>query len=142
MAEEVIIKATFTCIDLPDANWDGHGQIWLGVQRGKEVVQAVKLPLETATFELEFRVDLSGERPNFLGPFAHGTPQERFAYLCWGHFHGPAWVGFRRAKIPLGSVTHDQLATEKIHATIHCTDAKGGPVCATLKGDLVRWGTT
>ncbi len=39
MADEAIIKATFTCIDLPDANWDGHGQIWLGVQRGKEVVQ-------------------------------------------------------------------------------------------------------
>jgi hypothetical protein len=139
MADEAILKATFMCIDLPNANWDGHGQIWLGVQRGKEVVQAMKLPIETANFGLEFRVDLSGERPNFLGPFAHGTPQERFAYVCWGQFHGPAWIGFRRAKIPLSGLTKEQLAKGEIQATISCTDAKGGPVCATLKSDYVQW---
>ncbi len=141
MANESPVKVVFHCVDLPDANWDGHREICLGVQCGKQVVQAVKLPIETATFELEFRVDLSGERPNFLGPFAQGTPQERFAYLCWGHFHGPAWIGFRRAKIPLGGLTHEQLSGGEVRATISCTDAKGGPVCATLKGEFVQWST-
>lgn len=136
-----LVKVEIDCIDLPSADWGGHGQIWLGIQEGKSVVQAVRLPSDDIRFLAELRVEVSAAtgKPNFLGPFAHGTPQERFLYLCWGQPFGGGWAGFRRAKLPLGSLSWEDLSTGTVKLTVRCTDAKGGPACATLKGDALSW---
>ena len=44
--------------------------------------------------------------PVFLGPFAHGRPDERFLYLGWRNADG----GFaQRFKLPLASITRDDV---------------------------------
>ena len=139
--EDRIIKLTIVCIDLPPHDWGGHLEIWLGIQRGKEVIQQVKLPAQTIHFEAELRVaaDASEATPNFLGQYAQGTVQDRFVYLCWGSPHDDKWVGFRRAKLRLTGLTWESLESGRLLATVRCTDAKGSPVCATLRGDHITW---
>ena len=132
------VKLTIVCSDLPDANWDGHAEIWLGVQRGKVVEQAVRLPIATATFVAELRAE-GDATPNFLGPFAQGGVGERFVYLCWGRHEGPQWVGFRRAKLPISHLTWADIESGEVTVELRCTDAKGGPICAMIKGESANW---
>ncbi len=137
-SDQRVIKLTIECIDLPAHNWDGHSEIWLGIQSGKDVVQQVRLPAAKAEFHAELRV--AGEdAPNFLGPFAHGTVQERFLYLCWGQPHFGHWAGFRRAKLPLTGLTWAALESNHLRAVVRCTDSKGGPICATVKPPFLSW---
>ena len=139
--EQRIVKLTIECIDLPTHDWDGHAEIWLGIQQGKDVVQAVKLPIETVVFDAELRVgnDSSQGAPNFLGPFAQGSAQDRFVYLCWGSRHLGLWAGFRRAKLPLSKVTWTDIEQNHVHVSVLCTDAKGGPICATIRDEFITW---
>jgi hypothetical protein len=141
--EHRIIKLVIECVEFPQHDWGGHTEIWIGIQRGKEVVQRVQLPAETAVFDAELRVPIGSSEviPDFLGPYAQGATQGRFVYLCWGRPVGGQWVGFRRAKLPLSGLTWESLDSNRIRAVIHCTDAKGGPICATLKGSHVTWST-
>ena len=136
-----IIELSIKCIDLPAHDWGGHSEIWLGIQCGKDVVQEVKLPIEFVVFHAELRLGnnpIQGP-PNFLGPYAQGTTQDRFVYLCWGRRLGGAWVGFRRAKLRLSGLNWADLESSRLSVNVLCTDAKGGPVCATLKGEFVTW---
>ena len=137
----MIITLTIECSELPPHDWGGHAEIWLGIQRGKVVEQAVKLPVDSVMLTAELRVAGEAEtgNPNFLGPYAQGTVQDRFVYLCWGRWHGPHWVGFRRAKLPLSGLSWDGLRSDRVHMKVRCTDKKGGPVCATLRDEFVTW---
>ncbi|MBL8047552.1 MAG: hypothetical protein JNJ45_02615 [Chthonomonas sp.] len=129
------------CIDLPVPDWGGHGEIWIGIQSGKDVVQRVKLPADSITFEAELRLgnEPGAAPPNFLGPFAQGTVQERFIYVCWGRPSFGGWSGFRRAKLPLTGISWEMVASGAVTGTFVCTDAKGGPTCATVKPDRLTW---
>ena len=79
-------------------------------------------------------------RPNLRGDFAQGPPSTRFVYVnsgvradqkesCWD----------RRAKVPLGGITMEQveraLATPRsyLEAAIQGTARDGGPACATVQ---------
>jgi len=135
------INLRIECTDLPRHDWEGHAVIWLGIQRGKEVVQEVRLPAGAITFDAELRVSADGAdgMPNFLGPYAHGTSRDRFIYLCWGCRHTDVWVGFRRAKLSLSQLTWEMLQSNRVLAKVHSTDAKGGPICATIRSEYVTW---
>jgi len=139
--EPRVIRLTIECIDLPPHDWGGHPEIWLGIQCGKDVVQELKLPSTAVAFQAELRVaeGPSQNSPNFLGPYAQGPAQDRFVYLCWGSRHGGAWAGFRRAKLPLSGLTWESIQSDRLLAKVRCTDAKGGPICASLRGDVVSW---
>jgi Family of unknown function (DUF5990) len=136
-----VVELTIECGNLPPYDWGGHSEIWLGIQRGKDVVQAVKLPAEVVVFdaELRFAPDSSPAGPNFLGQYAHGTVGDRFVYLCWGRRQGQVWVGFRRAKLKLSGLTWESLQSGRLLAKVRCTDAKGGPICATVPEGFVSW---
>lgn len=120
--------------------------IYVGLQRGEEVIDLVRGDAESATFTASFHVTKQKDgSPNFLGPFAKGTPRERFFYLSWG-VQGPlgSFRSFRRAKIPLSSLSWEKVDAAiqngtPIRADVTLTDAKGGPVCATLKSTHLRW---
>ena len=107
----------------------------------KEVVQRVKLPADTVSFTAELRVgnDESEPVPNFLGPFAHGSAKERLMYICWGRSGFGGWSGFRRAKLPLAGLDWKAISTNEVRARLQCMDAKGGPICATVKPDKFSW---
>jgi hypothetical protein len=81
--------------------------------------------------EPTFRVEqLPDGAPNFLGPFAHGPRSARFVYLVWRRSGAP----LGRSKIPLASISWDQLAsgeTPELH--VRLVDGKGGPRFATVR---------
>lgn len=120
--------------------------IYVGLQRGEQVIDLVRGDAGNATFTASFHVTQQKDgSPNFLGPFAKGTPKERFFYLSWG-VQGPlgSFRSFRRAKIPLSSLSWEKVDAAiqnrtPIRADVTLTDAKGGPVCATLKSTHLRW---
>jgi len=81
--------------------------------------------------------------PNFLGPFVHGTTEERFLYLSWRPFAWhpgqpePACTWVRRIKVHLKSVTWEQIdETMKkggvLEAAVAGTGRDGGPSCASV----------
>ncbi len=120
--------------------------VHVGVQRGEEVIDLVRGDARSSVFRATFRVaQLADGSPNFLGPYAKGTPRERFFYLSWGVLReGCGFASFRRAKIPLWKLNWQQVsaalaAGAPIRGDVILTDARGGPSCATLKDELFRW---
>jgi hypothetical protein len=135
------------CWNLPGACFDTHTAVRLGVQRGRDVVDDVSADVKDVTFTVPLRIgDDNGKgHPNFLGPYAHGTPQERFIYLNWGERRNGQWEGFRRAKIMLQDLDPELVEeavrnSQPIEATIDMTDKKGGPLCARVRSTNIRWG--
>jgi hypothetical protein len=127
------------CHHLPGLQFDGRKAVRLGIQKGQDVIDDVPGDTAQVTFTIPLRVEQNAKTgtPNFLGPFTHGTPQERFLYLCWGEWKDGAWDGFRRAKVPLKQLTWEQVAAaieqeQPIEFSFDLTDAKGGPVCGSL----------
>lgn len=140
------ITIQLNCIDLPGVEFDGKTAVRLGIQKGKEVVEDVPGNARSVTFKCPFRVEKNADtgKPNLLGPYAQGTPQERFIYLCWGERKGHGWDGFRRAKVHLKDLewkpVEKALSSGKpIKAVIKMTDKKGGPLCASVKEDNIEW---
>jgi len=134
------------CTELPGVSFEGRMAVRLGVQQGREVVQDVPADAENATFTCHFHVKrhIRSGKPNFLGPFAQGTSEERFIYLSWGEREGAAWDMFRRAKIHLGNIgwpaiEHALAAKQPIEATLRLTDRHGGPLCGTVTQEYIAW---
>lgn len=134
------------CIDFPGRDFDGKADIKVGPQKGDEVVDDVFGDAKQADFLFDLRVERNAKtgKPNFLGPYAHGKPGERFLYLCWGVRNGRLFQMFRRVKIHLSQLdwaTVETAARTKrpIDATVRLTDTKGGPLCASAKAEHIEW---
>jgi len=122
------------------------GPIYLGIQKGNDVIEIVPGGREQATFHPTFRVIRQSDgSPNFLGPFAKGTAQERFFYLSWGVVDEDGlFAMFRRAKIHLNHLSWDQVETamnqnRAIRVVIGMTGTKGDPICASIRSDRAQW---
>ena len=94
---------------------------------------------EALQFDFGLRLGkvLADGRPNFLGPFAQGSPQERFVYLNSGQQAGQAdscWS--RRAKLMLGGIAPEQVErlladpALRLQATLPGAGRDLGPPCA------------
>src|SRR5438132_13605878 len=84
------------CTDLPGIrftdSYDPERRIrepvYLAIQKGSEVIDAVPADKKQVIFRPVFRIGKQADgSPNFLGPFAQGSPQQRFFYLSWGIMH-------------------------------------------------------
>lgn len=134
------------CIDLPGRELKGRSQIRLGIQKGKDAIEDVLADAVEVVFTCSVRVarnEATG-KPIFLGPYAQGTPSERFLYLCWGERNAGAWEGIGRAKVHLkaiewATVEHAITTGHPLEATIKMTDKKGGPLCASVPSDHITW---
>ena len=123
-----------------------YDPVHLGIQRGQEVIEAVPANQKRVVFEPSFRVaPLADGKTNFLGPFAEGTPQERFFYLSWvvKGANGQLTM-FRRAKIHLSHLMWSQVeeahhSGKPLSITLSMTDKRGGPRCGSIRCDGVRW---
>ncbi len=139
------IEIAVSCVDLPPHC--GAGPIYLAVQRGKEVVDITPASAGQADFRLSFRLEDREGAPNFLGPYAQGSADERFFYLSWGTGDSPAMFGmFRRLKVHLSTLTWSEIkAAAKrqapLQVRIKMTDRCGGPLCASAWPDhpAVAW---
>jgi len=114
----------------------------LAMQRGRsDLLLPAKTSTEAAVFELSVRVGAHGEgsAPNLLGPYAHGTPADRFLYVNWGTSAGQLGSRWsRRAKLKTAGIgwalIEETLATPGavLEARIAGTGRDGGPCCATV----------
>ncbi|MCX6955717.1 MAG: DUF5990 family protein [Verrucomicrobia bacterium] len=125
------------CQNLP-ATFDGV-PVYLGIQEGNDVVGIVPGSVGKTVLRPEFRLADAAGSPNFLGRFAQGSREERFFYLCWGLGATSATFGrFRRLKVHLAHLTWPQIAAvalrkKPLRVTLDLTDAKGGPLCASVR---------
>ena len=140
---EIVLK--IRCYNLPGIQVGERNAARLGIQRGKEVIEDVSADVDEATFFAPLRVEFKGAgAANFLGPFAQGTPAERFVYLCWGERNGAHWEGFSRAKLQLLSIPHTLLSRASdtntpLEVRVNMTDEKGKIICATIKEKQLCW---
>ena len=114
----------------------------LAVQRGEvELLAPAEVDGDTVTFEFMVRAveRKSGGDPNILGPFAFGTPNDRFFYVSAGAStgqHGTPWR--RRAKIKTRGITWKLVGQTLakpgavLEAVIDGRAKDGGPSCATV----------
>jgi len=148
------LRVRVVCTDLPgtcfrdpqDPARPVKDPVFLGIQRGKEVIEQVPGGTKTVTFTPEFRIERKKDgTPNFLGPFAQGTADDRFFYLSWGVKGSTGGFDmFRRLKIRLGHLSATRVARacrsgEPITVRLRLTDAKGGPLCATPRPPHIEW---
>lgn len=116
--------------------------VTFAMQRGKhELLSPSRVDVDSLVFDLSVRVSerKRGGPPNVLGPYAHGTPDDRFLYLNSGTMagqQGTCWT--RRAKIKTGGIdwklVEQTLATTGavLEARIEGRAKDGGPCCATV----------
>jgi hypothetical protein len=153
-ASDLIVQITVRCTELPgvrfadstDGTAPGKEPVYLGIQKGQDVIDQVPADRKKAEFVAEFRIgQKKNGDPNFLGPYAQGSADDRFFYLCWGvRNKGNGFAMFRRLKIRLGHLTWSQIrraAASKtpIEVALRLTDAKGGPLCATPPATHITW---
>ena len=121
-------------------------RVYLGIQKGEAVIEAVPASRQQAIFAPVFRVArLPGGRTNFLGPFAKGTPQERFFYLSWvAKSDDGSLKMFRRAKVHLSHLKWAMVeqaigSGQGLSVELSMTDQKGEPVCGSQVSHAARW---
>ena len=113
----------------------------VGVQRGRgELLPPATTSADAVVFELSVRVAARADgAPNLLGPFAHGTPADRFLYVNWGTAAGQLGSRWsRRAKLKTAGIgwalIEETLAApgSVLEARIQGIGRDGGPCCATV----------
>lgn len=148
------LKIKVICKDLPGTEFQdmlggqsvARQHIHIGIQHGNEVVEAVPANRKRVVFEASFRISpLPDGKANFLGPYAKGTPTERFFYLSWVVKDEEGTLKmFRRAKVHLShlpwSLIEETIRSGKpLSVTLSLTDKRGGPRCGSVRGNDVRW---
>jgi len=115
-----------------------------GLQKGGgnnyEVVQKQRSKTGDLLFEFSARVKEGKDgEPVLLGPFTHGPPHERFAYLDIGTYAGQTDTQWsRRLKIPFRGITWDLVkkasrGANLLETRVPGTAKDGSPTCATVK---------
>ena len=152
MDTEVTIEVV--CHNLPGLYFEGaqrpdspkREKVFLGIQKGNEVIEAVPADQKQVIFRPKLKIARQPDgSPNFLGPFAKGTPQERFFYLSWGVMDREGrFQMFRRAKIHLNHLTWEQVSAavsndRPLKVVIDMTGKKGDPICASIRPDRAKW---
>ncbi len=94
------------CVDPPDTS----DAIEFGLQDKNLQLQVGDAQDNTLIFDFELTVVQEADgKPNFSGIFAHGTKQDRFLYLALRRLHAGGWQNIKRIKIPLKSITWQQI---------------------------------
>ncbi len=139
MRKQREIAIRVRCHDLPGVRFGERSAVRLGIQKGREVVDDVPAEGDGVTFAATLRVGgRENGGPNFLGPYAHGKPEDRFLYLCWGERTAGGWELFGRAKVPLAHLGWDRLnrswdAEGPITLSVSMTARRGGPACGSVE---------
>jgi hypothetical protein len=100
-----VLDLRVICGPLPDP-FGTHTDVRLGMQREAAVLDEQPTDGESLEFRCEVRVEPNAKTgaPNFLGPYAHGTPDDRFLYLVWTAASSHGRMGFSRIKIYLRTI--------------------------------------
>jgi len=148
-----LLKLKVICSDLPGKRFaDVHNSgnvyepVFLGIQRAREVVNPAPADLSSVTFEFGFTVSRrSNGKPNLTGPFAQGTPDDRFFYLSWVVLkRSGKFEIFRRLKIDLTGLSwarvQKALKTGRpIEVRLKLTGPENDPLCALPSKQHITW---
>lgn len=127
------------CGEFPGLEFEGRRPVHLGVQAAKRVEQVVAGDATSAGLRIPLTVVEGRDgRPEFRGSYVAGRRGQRFVYLVW-FVPGGELPGFRRAKVGLSHLNWADLAGDELRARLRLTDARGGPVCASLGEDVLQW---
>jgi hypothetical protein len=141
--EEIEITIKIVCSELPET-WR-HG-LHLGLQRDNVMTDATPATSKRIVFKPTLRARRNSDGSvNFLGPYAHGPKSERFIYLNWLTIEGDmpqSMVG--RIKLHLNHIRWTTVekaakANKPIRVKLALTNAKGGPVMASVRPDVAKW---
>ena len=113
-----------------------------GLQKGKgnnyETVQKQTSKGENLSFELKIRVKCADNKvPVFLGPFAQGTPVDRFIYIDIGTYAGQVGSEWSRR---FGSQSHSGKYTNGSQAGSNFRQCRGLHVPEPSHRDVSRLG--
>jgi hypothetical protein len=147
------LKLKVMCSQLPGLRFeDPHKHeprvkepVYLGIQRGTEVIDQVPADRHRVVFHPEFKIGKKPDgSPNFLGPFAQGRPMDRFFYLSWGVRRSDRFEMFRRLKIRLTNLEWPEIdraleSDDPIVVKLKLTDGGGGPLCGTPDSSRIAW---
>jgi hypothetical protein len=124
-------------------NFPGYTNIHVGVQRKDRPAELLDLhPGDTS--QAVWTLDCSIDGTDIRGPYIQGRPNERFIYLSWGTVDEDGrFEMFRRAKLMLADVPADVLdaaaTSGLLVGRLALTDAKGQPLCASVRPPQIRW---
>ena len=142
----VSIEVRIVARELPGKSCGPYTDIVVGLESAKTRLpeQVVSAGAKGATWTTTIEVQSSEGPPRFRGQAVHGPPQERFFYLDWiGRMDGAALAGFRRAKLRLDAIPTPVLAramaSGRLIGELGLTDAKGMPLCASVKPPVIQW---
>lgn len=123
--------------------------VLFAVQHGRDgLLQPYASTAESISFAITLSLGpaLADGSFNFRGPFAQGTPADRFVYVNSGTYAGQLGCRWeRRAKIKLAGIPRQLVeaaagdANCAIEGRIPGTARDGGPVCATVPPLSIGW---
>ena len=121
-----VLDLRVSCGPLPD-QYGTRTDVRLGIQRDKTVLDEQPADGEALVFRCQVRVEPNAKTgaPNFLGPYAYGTPDERFLYLVWTEASPHGRTGFSRIKVHLRTIDW---------ALIHSAREAGRPLEVRVSG--------
>ena len=94
------MKVRIEGTDLPGATYG-----YVGIQRGREVIELQ--PADSATVTWTFEVDVRRTPDggvDLRGPYVQGRKGDRFVYLSWGRMESGFLTMYRRAKLMFDAV--------------------------------------
>ena len=126
---------------LPGRQCAGHGEVAVGVQRGRDVVEPQSADADVVCWEFDV-TEVPGHdgRTDVRGAVVHGRPGARFLYLTWDGVDGDGRRAmFRRAKLMLDPALLHEAAGATLVAELGLTMADGTPLCAAVRPPVVAW---
>jgi Family of unknown function (DUF5990) len=127
----------------PDHNFPGYSNVHVGMQTRRRPPELLDQQPGDAT-EVTWTIDCGVNGSDLRGPYIQGRPGERFIYLNWGGENGDGRAEmFRRAKLMLDAIPGEVLAKAAAAGTLvgrlGLTDAKGQPLCASVRPPHIDW---
>jgi Family of unknown function (DUF5990) len=124
-------------------NFPGYSNVHVGMQTKRRPPELLDLQPGDAA-EVTWTVDCELNGSDIRGPYIQGRPGERFIYLNWGSVDGDGRMEmFRRAKLMLDGVPDEILGeaatTGILVGRLGLTDAKGQPLCASVRPPVIKW---
>lgn len=131
---------------LPGRQVGDYRAVHVGLGRGATLRDLTPGDAPEVTFHVPLTVVTDREGwQDFRGSFVQGKRGARFVYLSWGEV-GPDghFQLFRAAKLHLSTIPAADLARAletgaRIEAVLDLTDARGGPLCASVRPPWLTW---
>jgi hypothetical protein len=109
-----------------------------------ELLNVVRGDADVARWVMECTPSVTDAGIDLRGPYIQGPPGGRFIYLNWGTLDGAGQFSlFRRAKLLFSAIAPEVLAAAVASGTLvgrlGLTDARGNPVCASVRPPQIDW---